>query len=91
MLNIKEKTELETLQLIENMMPPQGGIVVITNKVNGIKYIDIDNSSFKLPQIKKIKTINGKKYVKCDLLITVLENKYETIFILPSNGRERKV
>ena len=91
MLSIKEKAELETIQLIENMMPPQGGIVVITNKVNGIKYIDIDNSSFKLPQIKKIKTINGKKYVKYDLLITVLENKYETIFIVPSNGRKRKM
>jgi len=89
-LNIKEKAELETLQLIENMMPPEGGIVVITNKVNGVKYIDFDNSSFKLPQVENTETINGKKYVKYDLLMPVLENKYETIFIVPSNGRKRK-
>ena len=94
MISNKEKKELEVLQIIDDMASPKGATIVIIDTINKIKYIDIANSHFQFKiteNLENLETIKGKKYVRYDLLMPVIEKMYETVLILPHNGRDNNI
>ena len=91
MISNKEKKELEVLQIIDDMASPKGATIVIIDTINKIKYIDIANSHFQFKITENLETIKGKKYVRYDLLMPVIEKMYETVLILPHNGRDNNI
>lgn len=83
----KEKIELELLQIIDENSDPQGGILLIEEAVNNLKYIHYKEDEIHFINLKDIEVHNNRKMIKSDLISKSIGNRYKTIITIPYDGR----
>jgi hypothetical protein len=71
-----------------NSIKPTGAIVVTFQTFDNVEYIQHQPKEFTFVSAKEIVIINEREYLKSDYLIPLLERRFSTLFMLPTDNRD---
>lgn len=85
---IQLKNEIEALEYLQSISTPKGSIILFTETINEIVYINLKLSRLNFYVNENVETINDTQMIKYDLLMPVIDRMYETAILLPDNKRD---